>query len=92
MRPAELIRGSLPTPAAIFWWVRHPTRWHVRSYGPFSANPFAQHDDDPALPDGTTTLKSAERLKLHHRFIFHTGDSVIAKIEAVWQEYSKETK
>jgi hypothetical protein len=71
---------------------RHPTRWHVRSYGLFSANPFAQHDYDPTLPDGTTMLKSAERLKLHHRFVFHTGDAVTAKIEAAWQEYAKETK
>jgi len=44
------------------------------------------------LPDGTTTLKSAERLNLYHRFIFHTGDAVTAKIEAAWQEYAKETK
>jgi hypothetical protein len=43
------------------------------------------------LPDGTTTLKPAERLKLHHRFIFHTGDAVTAKIEAPWQEYAEET-
>ena len=71
---------------------RHPTRWHVTSYGLFSANPFAQHDYDPALPDGTTTLKPAERPKLHHRFLFHTGDAVTPKIEAAWQEYAGETQ
>ena len=71
---------------------RHPTRWHVRSYGLFSANPSAQHDYDPALPDGTTTLKHAERLKLHPRFIFLAGEAVTAKIEAAWQEYAEETQ
>ena len=71
---------------------RYPTRWNVRTYGLFTANPFAQHDYDPTLPDGTTTLKSGEHLKLHHRFIFHTGDAATAKIEAAWQQYAKETK
>jgi hypothetical protein len=71
---------------------RYPTRWHVRTYGLFTANPFAQHDYDPTLPDGTTTLKSGEHLKLHHRFIFHTGDAANARIEAAWQQYAKETK
>ena len=92
--PSELVDGEhlgiaiLNHPASY----RHPTRWHVRSYGLFSANPFAQHDYDSTLPDGTTALKSAERLNLYHRFIFHTGDAVTAKIEAAWQEYAKETK
>ncbi len=68
---------------------RFPTRWHVRGYGLFTANPFAQSDYDKALPDGTTTLKQGEQVKLRHRFIFHSGDAASAKIEEAWQEYAK---
>ena len=71
---------------------RHPTRWHARTYGLFTANPFAQHEYDKALPDGTTTLKPGERLKLRHRFIFHTGDEKSAKIAGAFADYAKETK
>lgn len=71
---------------------RHPTRWHVRTYGLFTANPFAQRDYDKALPDGTTPLKSGERLKLRHRFLFHTGDEKSAKIAEAFADYAKEKK
>lgn len=71
---------------------RYPTRWHVRSYGLFTANPFAQRDYDKTLPEGTTTLKAGERLKLRHRLLFHQGDAKAAGIEAAWQQYAKETK
>ncbi len=71
---------------------RYPTRWHVRGYGLFTANPFAQQDYDKTLPDGTTTLKQGEQLKLRHRFIFHSGEAASAKIEDAWQQYAKEVK
>jgi hypothetical protein len=71
---------------------RHPTGWHVRTYGLFTANPFAQHDYDKARPDGTTPLKSGERLKLRHRFLFHTGDEKSAKIAEAFADYAKEKK
>lgn len=71
---------------------RFPTRWHVRSYGLFTANPFAQSDYDKLLPEGTTTLKMGERLSLRHRFLFHKGDAKSAGIEAAWEKYAKEAK
>jgi hypothetical protein len=71
---------------------RHPTRWHVRTYGLFTANPFAQHDYDKTLPDGATTLKAGERLKLRHRFLFHTGDEKKAKIAEAFAGYAGEKK
>jgi len=70
---------------------RHPTRWHVRTYGLFAANPFAQHGYDPALPDGTTTLAAGEVLRLHHRFLLHAGDERAAAIDEAWQRYAGET-
>lgn len=68
---------------------RHPTRWHVRGYGLFTANPFFQHDFDKTLPDGAVELKPGERLKLRHRFVFFTGPLDASKIDAVWSEYAK---
>lgn len=71
---------------------RHPTRWHVRTYGLFTANPFAQHEYDKTLPDGSTLVKSGERLKLRHRILFHTGDEKRAKIAEAFADYAKENK
>jgi len=70
---------------------RYPTRWHVRTYGLFAANPFAQMQYDQTLVDGTTTLKAGQHLKLRHRFLFHRGNEKDAKIEEAWQQYSRET-
>lgn len=71
---------------------RFPTRWHVRTYGLFTANPFASQDYDKTQPDGTTLLKAGEKLTLNHRFLFHKGDASAAKIEEAWQQYAKEKK
>lgn len=69
---------------------RFPTRWHVRQYGLFTANPFGSKAFDKNLEDATLTLKKGESLLLKHRFIFHRGDAADAKIEEAWQQYSKE--
>ena len=71
---------------------RHPTRWHVRTYGLFTANPFASRQYDPALPDGTTTLAQGDVLRLHHRFLFHKGDERTGAVEEAWKAYAAETR
>jgi hypothetical protein len=70
---------------------RHPTRWHVRTYGLFAANPFAQNGYDKSLPDASITLNPGEVLRLRHRFVFHTGDDRESGIEEAWQAYAQET-
>ena len=70
---------------------RHPTRWHVRTYGLFAANPFAQRGYDPALTDAATTLGSGETLRLHHRILLHSGDEAAGGVAAAWQAYARET-
>ncbi len=70
---------------------RHPTRWHVRTYGLFTANPFASRQYDPALPDGTTTIEPGGVLRLHHRFLFHAGDEKAGGVEEAWRAYAAET-
>lgn len=71
---------------------RHPTRWHVRGYGLFTANPFALGQYSKDLGDGTVELKPGERLKLRHRFVFHKGDAKAAEIAAAYAEYAKEPR
>ncbi len=71
---------------------RYPTRWHVRTYGLFTANAFGSHGFNKELPDVAFELKSGERLKLRHRFIFHKGDEKAAKIAEAFDTYSAETR
>ena len=67
---------------------RHPTSWHVRTYGLFTANPFGTLDK--ADPNGPHTLPAGEKLRLRHRFILHTGDEKAAKIAAAYERYAAE--
>jgi hypothetical protein len=69
---------------------RYPTRWHVRTYGLFTANPFASQQYDKSLPIGDFELKPGEHLKLRHRFVFHAGDEKSAKIAEAWEAYAQE--
>ena len=71
---------------------RFPTRWHVRNYGLFTANPFMSRQVDKTLPDGTIVPKAGERLKLRHRFILHSGDAESASIAALYAKYAQEEK
>ena len=68
---------------------RYPTRWHVRTYGLFAANPFGMHHFDKK-PAGTGDLKLApgERVTFRYRFVFHKGDEKEARIGARYEVYS----
>ncbi|HVA48689.1 MAG TPA: PmoA family protein [Pirellulales bacterium] len=69
---------------------RYPTRWHVRNYGLFAANPFGLRDfvgkNDV---DGSYLLEKGASLVLRHRMLFHTGDAKSAKIAEVFEQYGK---
>jgi hypothetical protein len=67
---------------------RHPTSWHVRTYGLFTANCFGTLD--PKDPNGPHTLKQGEKLVLRHRFVFHKGDGKAADIAAAYERYARE--
>jgi hypothetical protein len=70
---------------------RHPTRWHVRTYGLFAANPFASRGYDAALPDAATTIAPGEVLRLRHRILLHVGDERAAAVDEAWRQYARET-
>ncbi len=67
---------------------RYPTRWHVRTYGLFAANPFGVHHFEKK-PAGTGDLKLApgERVTFRYRFVFHVGDEKQARIGARYESY-----
>lgn len=67
---------------------RHPTTWHVRTYGLFTANPFGTLDKEN--PNGPHTVKSGESLTLKHRFVLHQGDEKAGKIAEAYEKYAKE--
>ena len=68
---------------------RHPTAWHVRTYGLFTANPFGLRSLGQGK-DSSFTLKKGESITLRHRVIFHLGDEKAAKIAEVYKAYALE--
>lgn len=56
---------------------RHPTRWHVRGYGLFAANPFGVHDyeGDESI-DASMTIAGGDRAVFSYRLIIHPGRGV----------------
>jgi hypothetical protein len=69
----------------------YPSRWHVRTYGLFAANPFGLHDfDKQAKEPGGYKLPAGESLTLSYRFVFHTGDTKAADIAKAFEAYAKE--
>ncbi|MBS0210678.1 MAG: PmoA family protein [Planctomycetes bacterium] len=67
---------------------RHPTRWHVRDYGLFAANPFGEHEFDKTKEPRVTKIESGKSLTLRHRYVFHLGDAETANIAAEYERYS----
>ena len=68
---------------------RHPTPWHVRTYGLFTANPFGLKSLGQGK-DGGFTLEKGKSITLRHRVIFHKGDEKTAKIAQAYKTYANE--
>jgi len=68
---------------------RHPTHWHVRDYGMYTANPFGWHDfhSDPSA-DGSHLLPLGASLCFYYRVILHRGDAAEAGIAARYHDYA----
>jgi len=56
---------------------RHPTYWHVRGYGLFTANPFgvSSFENDDSL-DGSMKLAADQRAVFRYRLIIHPGRGI----------------
>ena len=69
---------------------KHPTYWHVRSYGLFAANVFGEHHfyaDDSR--DGSITLQPGESLRFRYRVVIHAGDTKQAAVGALYEQWVK---
>jgi hypothetical protein len=72
---------------------RHPTWWHVRDYGLFAANPFGQHDFEPAQKNnpkaGELIIPAGGSVTFRWRLLFHTGDEKSARLAEQFAAYAK---
>jgi hypothetical protein len=68
---------------------RHPTWWHARGYGLFSANPFGwsffMRDKSQ---DGSYTIQPGDSLHFRYRVVIHNGDLNDAHIADQYQQYA----
>ena len=73
---------------------RPNTRWHVRGYGLFAANPFGQHDfPKPELAEqGAVTIAKGDELTLRYRVLFHRGGTEAANIAEAFEEFAAESQ
>jgi hypothetical protein len=69
---------------------RYPTRWHVRTYGLFAANPFAEHEftGDTKHPV-SYTLPQGKELVLRYRILLHLGDEKQGRVAEAFANYAK---
>jgi hypothetical protein len=72
---------------------RHPTRWHVRTYGLFTANPFGMKDFPEADQEqGVYTVKAGESMTLRYCVYFHSQATASADIPAAYEAYLARAK
>ncbi len=74
---------------------RHPTTWHVRTYGLFAANPFGLRDfaagaEGAAGVDGKHRVEKGKTLELRYRVFLHKGDEKTGRIAEAFAEFAKE--
>ncbi len=71
---------------------RHPTYWHVRGYGLFTANPFGVHDfkGDDSI-DASMTIAGGDSAVFRYRLIIHPGRGVDAepRIKELIEEFQE---
>jgi hypothetical protein len=69
---------------------RYPARWHVRNYGLFAANPFAEHEfaKDTSHPV-SYTLPQSKEITLRYRILLHKGDEKQGNVAEAFAEYEK---
>jgi hypothetical protein len=65
----------------------YPTRWHVRGYGLFAANPFAAKDFGLESKGGLN-LPAGDAIKLSYRVLLHRGDERTGGVSAAFDAYA----
>ncbi|MEZ6073281.1 MAG: DUF6807 family protein [Pirellulales bacterium] len=71
--------------------LRHPTWWHARPYGLFTANPFGVHDfEGKPAGAGEYRIKAGDELTLRYRLVFHDGGPEAAAIVQAYDAYCRD--
>lgn len=63
-----------------------PARWHLRSFGFFTANPFARKAFDPLADSGAKSMVAGEKLRLRYRVVVYSGSF---DVDRCWQEFAQ---
>jgi hypothetical protein len=63
-----------------------PARWHLRSFGFFTANPFARKSFDPGAESGAKPMAAGEKLRLRYRVVVYSGEF---DVDECWQEFAR---
>lgn len=68
---------------------RHPTWWHVRSYGLFTANQWGIHEFTGDWGHrGDHTMRRGEKLVFNFRVYIHRGDTAAANVAGRYLDYA----
>ncbi len=71
----------------------HPSHWHIRNYGLYTANPFGLKDFTKGqIKDGSHTWKKGESVEFNYRILLHKDDMKTADVPAQWTLYSDPPK
>ncbi|MGO9110528.1 MAG: PmoA family protein [Thermoguttaceae bacterium] len=69
---------------------RYPTAWHVRTYGLFAANPFAERSFAGKGGEAVSCLlPQGEEIVLRYRVFLHRGDEKDGKVTEAFADYAK---
>lgn len=69
--------------------LRHPTPWHVRDYGLFSANPFGHsYYKSGLLARGDYIVEAGGELTFRYRVVLHRGDARRGDVAGKWSDYA----
>jgi len=72
---------------------RHPTWWHVRTYGLFAANPFGiSFFEEKPKGAGDLAIKAGDSVTFRYRLYFHKGDEKQGKVAEHYREYAQATQ
>jgi hypothetical protein len=65
----------------------------VRTYGLVAANPFGERGFPPAdVQQGQVTIAKGDKLRLHYRVLFYSGDRSPEQLDAVYKLYASTAK
>lgn len=67
---------------------RYPSRWHVRDYGLFTANPFAlkYYEPDKGI-NGDHTIPNGEEIRFRYRMYVHEGSVEQADVQGRYDDF-----